>query len=127
MLKHEPGILQRIATLRGQCTGELVEAPDQLEAFVEQEQSCVNTMLGLVESKLEVRSAGDAQRILRQFVMLENEIAKMTEAYNDAVTQYHDRLGHISGRILAIFLGLRRAPLFETDVEFREMPKYLLG
>ncbi len=125
MLSHDSQISQRIAELRRQCADELVDTPDQLKAFVGEERSCIDTLLALVEGKLKVGSSSDTQSILRQFVMLENEIAKMTEAYNDAVTQYHDRLERVSGRVLAVLMRLRHEPRFELDIEFRQMPKSL--
>lgn len=125
MLRHEPQMLERIAALRRLCAGELVDTPDQLKAFVGQERSFVDNLLDLVEGRLRARSPTDMQGIARQFVLLENEIAKMTEAYNDAVTQYHDRLESVSGRILALPMRLHREPLYELDIEFRQMPTFL--
>ncbi|MCC5888211.1 MAG: LemA family protein [Gammaproteobacteria bacterium] len=86
------------------------------------EQALLGQLSGLVEAYPELKADQLAQGLMRQIVVLENEVALMRAGYNDCVERYNIRRLHIPEVIFTWLFGFRPAEPFAVEVDVHTLP-----
>lgn len=87
------------------------------------EQALLTQLGGLVEAYPELKADQLAQGLMRQIVVLENEVALMRAGYNDCVERYNIRRLHVPEIVFTWLFRFRPAEPFAAEVSVNQVPR----
>lgn len=100
-MAHEKRLQQAVAELRTAGEGQ------GMSLRLGEAHAAVAGLWALGEDYPEIRSGGPVAELSRQLVVCENEIAFISQAYNDAVEVYNARIASFPDLLLARWAGFR--------------------
>lgn len=118
---HERQVLENVAALRSlsrHAEPDLAVAGQMMGI----EQALLGQLGGLLEAYPELEADQLSRGLMRQIVVLENEVALMRAGYNDCVERYNTRRLHVPEIAFTTLCGFRPEQLFEVDLSVREVP-----
>ncbi|MCC5873363.1 MAG: LemA family protein, partial [Gammaproteobacteria bacterium] len=118
---HERQLQQNITALRALTRH---AEPDVAIAgqMVGIEQALLGQLGGLVEAYPELKADQLARALMRQIVVLENEVALMRTGYNDCVERYNIRRLHVPEIIFTWLFRFQPAEPFRVEVDVHAVP-----
>lgn len=118
---HEREVQENLAALRSLSRH---AEPDLTVAgqMIGIEQALLGQLGGLVEAYPELKADQLSRNLMRQIVVLENEVALMRNGYNDCVERYNTRRLHVPEIAFTSLFGFRPEQPFEVDLSVHEVP-----
>lgn len=120
-LNQEQAVFGEIARARTQYAGART-LEDKAEA-AGQVESALARLLVIVEQYPQLRSNDNIRDLQVQLEGTENRVAQARRDYNQVTTQYNVTIRRFPRSIFAGIFGFERKPLFEAEVEARDVPE----
>lgn len=118
---HERQVQENLAALRTlsrQAEPDLAVAGQMMGI----EQALLGQLAGLVEAYPELKADQLSRNLMRQIVVLENEVALMRAGYNDCVERYNTRRLHVPEIAFTWLFRFSPEQPFAVELSVREVP-----
>ena len=126
-LKHESELQEGIAEMRSKLSGGGGWDPGKADDMLAAETAVTGQLLAKVEAYPELKGNVVVQKLFKQIVTMENEIALMRQGYNDSVERHNTRIQRLPEVLLARLFGYEEAQLLHAEVAVRKVPKVALS
>lgn len=120
--QHERAVQENVTALRA-LTRRAEPDPTVAEQIIGVEQALFGQLAGLVEAYPELKADQLARGLMRQIVVLENEVALMRIGYNDCVERYNIRRLHVPEIVFTHLFGFRPAQPFAAEMAVHALPE----
>jgi LemA protein len=119
-LQQEQTVFGELARARANYSG--AATPEQKAAAANEVTGALGRLLVIVESYPQLQSNQNIRDLQVQLEGTENRIAQSRRDYNGVVTDYNRSIRRFPRSIFAGIFGFDKRPLFEAQVEARDVP-----
>ena len=113
--------------MRSKLSGGVSWDPGKADDMLAAETAVTGQLLAKTEAYPELKGNVVVQKLFKQIVTMENEIALMRQGYNDSVERHNTRIQRLPEVVLARLFRYQEAQLLHAEVAVRKVPKVELS